>query len=468
MSESGGTRYPAEWQQKAIWAAISALAISFLIFVFIAVVWIMANVISFLQPILIPVAIAAILAYLLDPVVTRMAAGGLGRTKSIILLFAIAGLALAAVGTWLVPAIGMQSNNFVKELPQYTVKARDQVVEWIYRYEQTFGTTSKSRAKATSGIVNWLLGSTPAPTLKPSPKPTTAPEEAAPVPSPSATPLLEEIAPAPSKLGEPERHRIQDLVEKQLPNLEGQLPNLAEKVWGIIKKSIGGFLGVTGFLLSLIMVPIYLFFLLKQRPAIQSRWKDYLPLRQSRLKDEVAEVLLQINSYIIAYFRGQLLVCLVDGILIGATLSFLPPPGLNFAVLIGCLVAILTMIPYLGIVVCWIPAVLIAVAQWGDFTHPLLVTLIFIVIQNLEGLFYAPRIVGNSVGLHPMTVIVSIFVWGLLIGGLLGPILAVPLTATIKVLLARYVWGERLRKETMEAIEEVPVVEEAEAEGIGA
>lgn len=468
MSESGGTRYPAEWQQKAIWAAISALAISFLIFVFIAVVWMMANVISFLQPILIPVAIAAILAYLLDPVVTRMAAGGLGRTKSIILLFAIAGLALAAVSTWLVPAIGMQSNNFVKELPQYTVKARDQVVEWIYRYEQTFGTTSKSRAKATSGIVNWLLGSTPAPTLKPSPKPTTAPEEAAPVPSPSATPLLEEIAPAPSKLGEPERHRIQDLVEKQLPNLEGQLPNLAEKVWGIIKKSIGGFLGVTGFLLSLIMVPIYLFFLLKQRPAIQSRWKDYLPLRQSRLKDEVAEVLLQINSYIIAYFRGQLLVCLVDGILIGATLSFLPPPGLNFAVLIGCLVAILTMIPYLGIIVCWIPAVLIAVAQWGDFTHPLLVTLIFIVIQNLEGLFYAPRIVGNSVGLHPMTVIVSIFVWGLLIGGLLGPILAVPLTATIKVLLARYVWGERLRKETMEAIEEVPVVEEAEAEGIGA
>ena len=159
MSELGGTRYPAEWQRKAIWAAISALAISFLIFVFIAVVWTMANVISFLQPILIPVAIAAILAYLLDPLVTRMAAGGLGRTKSIILLFAIAGVALVAIGTWLVPAVGGQSNNFVKELPQYTVKARDQIAEWIYRYEQTFGTTSKNQEKATSGIVNWLLGS---------------------------------------------------------------------------------------------------------------------------------------------------------------------------------------------------------------------------------------------------------------------------------------------------------------------
>src|SRR5205814_6787045 len=200
----------------------------------------------------------------------------------------------------------------------------------------------------------------------------------------------------------------------------------------------------------------------RQRPAIQARWKDYLPLRNSPLKNEVADVLLQINSYIIAYFRGQLLVCLVDGILIGTTLSFLPPPGLNFAVLIGCLVAVLTMVPYIGIIVCWIPAVLIAVAQWGDFTHPLLVTLIFIVVQNLEGMFYAPRIVGKSVGLHPMTVIVSIFVWGLLIGGLLGPILAVPLTATINVLLTRYVWGPRLRERIHDQIDRVPVVREAE------
>src|SRR5438445_2311860 len=305
MSESSGTRYPAEWQQKAIWAAVSALAISFLILVFVAAIWIMANVISFLQPILIPVAIAAILAYLLDPVVTRMAANGLGRTKSIILLFTIAGLALVAVGTWLVPAIGMQSSNLVKELPQYTVKARDKIVDMIYRYERTFGSTDKTRAKATSGIVNWLLGSTQVPTPKPSPKPTAtaAPEEALPIPSSSATPPLEEIATAPSKLTDAERGRLQELVEKQLPNLEKQLPNLSEKIWAIIKKSIGGFLGVTGFLLSLILVPIYLFFLLKQRPAIQRRWKEYLPLRNSPLKDEVADVLLQINSYIIAYFR---------------------------------------------------------------------------------------------------------------------------------------------------------------------
>jgi predicted PurR-regulated permease PerM len=60
-----------------------------------------------------------------------------------------------------------------------------------------------------------------------------------------------------------------------------------------------------------------------------------------------------------------------------------------------------------------------------------------------------------------MTVIVSIFVWGILIGGLLGPILAVPLTATAKVLLARYVWGARLRERVEDQIEDVPVVRQA-------
>jgi predicted PurR-regulated permease PerM len=169
-------------------------------------------------------------------------------------------------------------------------------------------------------------------------------------------------------------------------------------------------------------------------------------LRASPLKNEVADVILQINSYVVAYFRGQLLVCLIDGILIGTALTLF---GLNFAAVIGAMVVVLTMIPYIGIIICWVPAVLIAAFQWGDWTHPIIVTAIFILIQNLEGIFYAPRIVGNYVGLHPMTVIVSIFVWGLIIGGIIGPLLAVPLTATMKVLFGRYVWGRHLRERSL-------------------
>ena len=451
--------YPTPWQRKTMWAALSALFVVFLIVIVGAVIWTGANIISFLQPILIPVAIAIILTYLLDPLVTKMSRGGLGRTKAVALLFAIVFVALGGLIAWLVPTISIQSANFAKQVPAYTERARDRIVDLIYRFDQTFGFLGGGREKsASSSFTNWLVGSaSPSPQAQSTATPTASPNAAT---SPRAiAPATEIIAPNPSKLTTAERQRIQAYVEKQIPNLQRAFPTLMEKLWGILKKSIGGFLGVTGFLLSLILVPIYLFFLLNEKPRIEKRWKDYLPLRASPLKNEVAEVLSEINKYVTAYFRGQLLVCLVDGVLIGGALTLF---GLNFAPLIGVLVVILTMVPYIGIITCWVPAVLIAAFQWGDWTHPLVVTGIFILIQNLEGIFYAPRIVGNSVGLHPMTVIVSIFVWGLIIGGVLGPLLAVPLTATIKVLLTRYVWGPRLREQVTESIE-VPVLEESEA-----
>ena len=449
--------YPTSWQRKTMWAGLTAFFVVLLIIIVGAVIWTGANIISFLQPILIPVAIAMILTYLLDPLVTKMSRGTLSRTKAVALLFAIAFFALGGLVAWLVPTISIQSANFAKEVPAYTEKARDRIVDLIYRFDQTFGLFGGVHGKsASTSFTNWLIG--PA-SPSPHPQPTRTVPASPPAPQAFASPS-ETIAPSPSKLSTAERQRIQAYVEKQIPNIQRALPTLTEKFWGILKKSIGGFLGVTGFLLSLILVPIYLFFLLTEKPRIEERWKDYLPLRASPLKDEVAETLSEINKYITAYFRGQLLVCLVDGVLIGTALTLI---GLNFAPLIGLLVVILTMVPYIGIIVCWVPAVLIAAFQWGDWLHPIGVTLIFIVIQNLEGIFYAPRIVGNYVGLHPMTVIVSIFVWGLIIGGVLGPLLAVPLTATIKVLLGRYVWGRRLREEVDESIEQLPVIEESEA-----
>jgi predicted PurR-regulated permease PerM len=447
------TEYPTPWQRKTMWAALTALFVVFLFVILGATIWAGASVISFLQPILIPVAIAMILTYLLDPLVTKMSRGNLSRTKAVVLLFVIAFVALGGLLAWIVPMISVQSANFAKEVPAYTQRARDRIVDLIYRFDQTFGLLGGTHGKSPSTrLTNWLIG-TPSPS--PSMQPTASPSKGV-----ASSPAIETIAPSDQKLSSVERQRIQAYVEKQMPKMEQALPTLMEKFWQILKKSIGGFLGVAGFLLSLVLVPIYLFFLLKEKPRIEERWKDYLPLRASPLKDEVAEVLSQINSYVVAYFRGQLLVCLVDGMLIGTALTLV---GLNFAPLIGAMVVVLTMVPYIGIIICWVPAVLIAAFQWGDWLHPIGVTLIFIVIQNLEGIFYAPRIVGNYVGLHPMTVIVSIFVWGLLIGGVLGPLLAVPLTATIKVLLARYVWGRRLREDVMESIEEVPVVEESEA-----
>src|SRR5439155_6130122 len=388
--------YPTPWQKRTMWAALTALFVVLLIVIAGAVVYLGASLISFLQPILIPVAIAAILAYLLDPLVTELCRRKMGRGMAIAVIFTSVFIALVGLFWWVVPTISLQSANFARELPGYTQQARDRIVDLIVQYNRVVGGTAGRGKSASSGLVNFLLG-TPPPHL-PSPTPAAAPT---PLPETTASPV-ETISAAPAKISSAERQQLEAKAEKIIPNLERYLPTFTEKIWNIIKRSIGGFLGITGFLLSLIMVPIYLFFLLKERPRIEKRWRDYLPLRASPLKDEIAAALSEINSYTIAYFRGQLLVCLVDGVLIGSMLTIYP--GLNFAPLIGLLVVILTMIPYIGIVLCWIPAVIIAAFQFGDWTHPLIVTGIFILIQNLEGMFYAPRIVGKSVGLHPMTV----------------------------------------------------------------
>src|SRR5438094_8206746 len=95
--------YPTPWQRKIMWAALTAC----FVVIVAAAIWAGASIISFLQPILIPVAIAAILAYLLDPLVTKMSRGTLTRTKAIALLFAFAFFALGVLAAWLGTSISV-------------------------------------------------------------------------------------------------------------------------------------------------------------------------------------------------------------------------------------------------------------------------------------------------------------------------------------------------------------------------
>lgn len=228
---------------------------------------------------------------------------------------------------------------------------------------------------------------------------------------------------------------------KELGNsAQNMVKTLPAKVWNFFTSSLMGGVSILLFTLSLIVVPVYLFFFLRNATSISQHWSDYLPIRRSRFKDEVVACITEINTYLIAYFRGQIIVTIIDGSILGIVLFAI---GLPFAVFIGMMVAVLQMIPFLGIVLCWIPAVLIGFAHWNDWFHPLLITIIFIVVSNLDGFIIAPLIVGESVGLHPLTIIISVIAWSLILHGLLGAFLAVPLTATLKVLMTRYVWNRK-------------------------
>src|SRR5213594_2008499 len=155
------SEYPTPWQQRTMWAALTALFVVLLIVIAGVVVYVGANLVSFLQPILIPVAIAVILTYLLDPLVTKVSRGTLSRTKAVALLFAIAFFALGGLTAWLVPTISIQSANFARQVPAYTERARDYIVDVIYRFDQTFGFLGGGRTKsASTSFTNWLIGPT--------------------------------------------------------------------------------------------------------------------------------------------------------------------------------------------------------------------------------------------------------------------------------------------------------------------
>ncbi len=163
-------------------------------------------------------------------------------------------------------------------------------------------------------------------------------------------------------------------------------------------------------------------------------------MRDSKFKDELVFVIGAINGYLVAFFRGQVLVAICDGVLY--TIGFLII-GLPYAVLIGVMATCLTIIPFLGAITTCVTALVIALVAFGDWQHPLLVVAVFGVVQALEGTLIQPKIMGERVGLHPVTIIIALMVGTTLLGGILGGILAIPLTAALRVIMFRYVWKKR-------------------------
>jgi len=113
-------------------------------------------------------------------------------------------------------------------------------------------------------------------------------------------------------------------------------------------------------------------------------------------------------------------------------------------VLLGVMATFLTLIPYLGAIITCLAALVLALVQYGDWLHPLLVLAVFAVVQTLEGFVISPKIMGDRVGLHPLTIIIAVIAGTTLLGGILGGILAIPLTAVLRVVLARYIWKRAL------------------------
>ncbi|HET9716645.1 MAG TPA: AI-2E family transporter [Pseudolabrys sp.] len=182
-------------------------------------------------------------------------------------------------------------------------------------------------------------------------------------------------------------------------------------------------------LFSLIVVtPVVAFYLIYDWHRMIRSVDSWIPIQH---RDVVRKLAREADAAIAGFVRGQTAVCLILGSFYAVALTI---SGLNFGLLIGLISGLITFIPYVGSMTGLVLSLGVAVAQfWPDYASIVMVLAIFLVGQFFEGNVLAPKLVGESVGLHPVWVIFALLAFGYLFG-FVGLLVAVPLAATIGVL----------------------------------
>ena len=181
---------------------------------------------------------------------------------------------------------------------------------------------------------------------------------------------------------------------------------------------------VLGLLIFVILAPIALFFFLKDKRRMLASLGRLLP-RKRGLLDQVGSVM---NVQIGNYMRGKVVEILIVGIVTFMAFSLL---GLNYAALLGLLVGISVLIPYVGAAVVTIPVAAVGLLQFGWTTDFLIVIVVYAIIQALDGNVLVPFLFSKAVNLHPIAIIVAVLVFGG-IWGFWGVFFAIPLATLVK------------------------------------
>lgn len=206
-----------------------------------------------------------------------------------------------------------------------------------------------------------------------------------------------------------------------------QLRELAMATLPNLKAAGGTVVGLFGFIASLATVPVFLFFFLQSNEDPAGRLHEYLPFLTDEKREDVVFLVREFLGIIVAFFRGQLLIGLIMGVMLALGFAI---AGLQFGIVLGLMAGLLNVIPYLGTII-GLAAVIPTAYLQPDGGFPLVAIClgIFILVQVVEGYVLTPRIMGERTGLHPVTIMIAIFFWGTALNGVLGMILAIPLTA---------------------------------------
>ena len=223
------------------------------------------------------------------------------------------------------------------------------------------------------------------------------------------------------KLGADTFARIQELLSNSLESIIHSSESAITSTRKLIAKTLA--IGT-----GLAIIPVYLFFMLESNRDLSKDIYEQLSFLKDDWRDDAVFLISEFVGSIVSFFRGQVVIALIMGVLLATGFTLI---GLNFGIILGLSIGFLNIIPYLGSIIGIGMVLPLAYFQsdGGSLQLALFTLAIFTAVQMIEGYLLTPRIMGKSTGLHPMVIIIAIFFWGAALDGILGMILAIPLTA---------------------------------------
>lgn len=226
---------------------------------------------------------------------------------------------------------------------------------------------------------------------------------------------------------------IKDAIAKSGTDIQGSISDIAGKAAGWTATLLGsiwsGGMALVNILSLLVVTPIVAFYLLADWDRLVAKVDSWLPRDHAT---EIRTIFTNIDAAMAGFIRGQGTVCLLLGAFYALALTI---AGLKFGLVIGLVAGLLSFIPFVGALVGGLMAIGVGLVQfWPDFSSILIIIGIFAAGQFLEGNFLSPKLVGSSIGLHPVWLMFALFAFGYVFG-FVGLLLAVPLAAAAGVLV---------------------------------
>lgn len=213
-------------------------------------------------------------------------------------------------------------------------------------------------------------------------------------------------------------------IESLMGDINGKLVNATEN---IISISFASLISLGALLIYLILVPLMMFFMLKDKQTLMANIANILPNERRLIRQVANEMNIQIANYI----RGKVIEIIIVGAVSCVTFALM---DLRYGILLGVLVGLSVLIPYIGAAVVTIPVALVALVQFGWSAEFGYLMLAYAIIQALDGNLLVPLLFSEAVSLHPLYIIIAVLFFGG-VWGFWGVFFAIPLATLVKALI---------------------------------